>query len=59
MNIFLIGFGNMGRAIAKALNGAKSGYEISVASKDGLLKKRLPNIPSLLIIHIPVWKMRR
>ena len=39
MNIFLIGFGNMGRAIAKALNGAKSGYEISVASKDGLLEK--------------------
>ena len=36
MKIFLIGFGNMGRAIAKTLNSAKSGYEISVASKEGL-----------------------
>lgn len=51
MKIFLIGFGNMGRAMARALRGlpaqagAKparaghaggSGYEISVASKDGL-----------------------
>lgn len=40
MNVFIIGFGNMGQAIAKSLGSAKSGYEISVASReDSHLKK--------------------
>jgi len=45
MKIFLIGFGHMGQAIAQALRGASSRYEISASSRDtASLDKNAPSV---------------